>query len=325
MRLTAPLVAGIVLGQVSAQAATFNVNDLADGVDAAPGNGICATARRTCTLRAAVQETNALAGNDVINLGVGVHELTIAGADEDDSATGDLDITRTLTIRGANAYLSIIDANGIDRVLDQVTTAVNPRILTLEDLTITGGDADLTDGGGLRFASAVDARRIIVTRNHADFGGGGLSAVSGIGIEPGPLELRSSIISLNTGQDGGGVNADASGRGFLIERSIIIANTADLAGGGIVTPAFDGGDRARLDEVAIYGNAVTGPGSPKGGGLTVSFRTDVDQSWIGHNLVGNWGRSFPPPTARAAGRSWEGTTSSPTPRSRAIWRWMGVA
>ena len=45
MRLTAPLVAGIVLGQVSAQAATFNVNDLTDRVDAAPGNGVCATAR----------------------------------------------------------------------------------------------------------------------------------------------------------------------------------------------------------------------------------------------------------------------------------------
>ncbi len=197
----------------SAWAATFNVNDLTDAVDAAPGNGVCATARGTCTLRAAVQETNALGGTDQINLAVGVHELTIPGLDEDNSATGDLDVTKNLTIKGVNAYLSVIDANGIDRVLDQVTTAANPRTLALADLTITGGDADLTDGGGLRFASAVDARRIIVTRNHADFGGGGLSATSGPGIEPGPLELRSSIISLNTGRTAAGSTLTPRGEG----------------------------------------------------------------------------------------------------------------
>ena len=53
----------------------------------------------------------------------GVHELSIAGADEDEAATGDLDVTDDLTIAGANAYLSIVDANGVDRVMDQLAAA----------------------------------------------------------------------------------------------------------------------------------------------------------------------------------------------------------
>src|SRR5207237_5592436 len=69
-------------------AATFDVDNTADAVDAAPGDGHCATAATGCTLRAAIQEANAFAGSDVINLPAGVYLLTIAGAAEDLAATG---------------------------------------------------------------------------------------------------------------------------------------------------------------------------------------------------------------------------------------------
>jgi CSLREA domain-containing protein len=42
--------------------ADFVVNMTTDIVDAAPGDGVCATAEGECSLRAAVQEANALAG-----------------------------------------------------------------------------------------------------------------------------------------------------------------------------------------------------------------------------------------------------------------------
>jgi CSLREA domain-containing protein len=48
------------------QAATFTVNSTLDAVDAAPGDGICATAGAVCMLRAAIQEAHALAGTDTI-------------------------------------------------------------------------------------------------------------------------------------------------------------------------------------------------------------------------------------------------------------------
>jgi hypothetical protein len=41
-------------------AATFTVNSTGDDPDASPGNGVCQTAGGQCTLRAAIQEVNAL-------------------------------------------------------------------------------------------------------------------------------------------------------------------------------------------------------------------------------------------------------------------------
>jgi len=46
--------------------ATFTVNSSGDQSDVTPGDGICATPGGTCTLRAAIQEANALPGSDTI-------------------------------------------------------------------------------------------------------------------------------------------------------------------------------------------------------------------------------------------------------------------
>ena len=79
--------------QLPASAAQFIVNSARDGVDANPGDGLCATAAGDCTLRAAIQESNALPGADVIFVPGAVYTLTIPGTGEDAAATGDLDIT----------------------------------------------------------------------------------------------------------------------------------------------------------------------------------------------------------------------------------------
>ena len=53
-----------LLGTVpAAHAATYTVNNTGDAVDVNPGDGVCETApgNGICTLRAAIQETNALA------------------------------------------------------------------------------------------------------------------------------------------------------------------------------------------------------------------------------------------------------------------------
>jgi hypothetical protein len=286
------VVAGVLaLGDGAARAAAFAVDDLTDAIDVAPGDGVCATARNTCTLRAAIQETNALAGADQIILAVGVHELTIGGIDEDAAATGDLDITDDLTIAGANAFLSIIDANGIDRVLDQRAPTDTPLELILRDLTITGGDTD-SSGGGLRYSSSVDAERIIVTGNAAVFGGGGLAATDGPFDEP-ALDLRVSIVSLNSAHDGGGIDASFSAA-LSVDLSIIIANSALGDGGGV---AYSGVDEepARLERTTVYGNSSTGGGFPRGGGIRSGTNLLVDRSWIGHNLLGSWGAAAPSP------------------------------
>jgi CSLREA domain-containing protein len=91
-------------------AVSFTVDSTTDAVDTAPGNGVCATAGSVCTLRAAIQEANALAGDDTITVPAGTYTLTILGRDEYAAATGDLNITSNITINGAGAGSTIIQA-----------------------------------------------------------------------------------------------------------------------------------------------------------------------------------------------------------------------
>jgi CSLREA domain-containing protein len=58
-------------------ASTFVVNSTGDGNDAAVGNGVCATSTNACTLRAAIQEANALPGADAIHFAIGSGLQTI--------------------------------------------------------------------------------------------------------------------------------------------------------------------------------------------------------------------------------------------------------
>ena len=79
-------------GACAAGAADFVVTTDVDSLDATPGDGFCADADGACTLRAAVQEANALAGADRIELGAGRYLLSLAGTGEDAAASGDLDL-----------------------------------------------------------------------------------------------------------------------------------------------------------------------------------------------------------------------------------------
>src|SRR5919198_5138806 len=72
----------------AAAAADFVVNSNVDETDANPGDGLCETARGECTLRAAIQEANALEGVDTITIPEGTYTLSIPGAGEDLATTG---------------------------------------------------------------------------------------------------------------------------------------------------------------------------------------------------------------------------------------------
>ena len=115
---------------------TFVVDDLNDAVDATPGDGSALTVGGTTTLRAAIQEANALAGDDIIQLPAGTIQLLLFGSAENASATGDLDISSNLTIEGISAAGSIIEVNDIDRGFDlQSGVTVTLRNLTLQNAT----------------------------------------------------------------------------------------------------------------------------------------------------------------------------------------------
>lgn len=146
-----------------AQAAIFTVNATIDVVDGSVGDGFCetATGNRVCTLRAAIQEANATPEADVIRLPAGVYTLTIEGRAEDGDVTGDLDITRDLTIVGADPAATIVQAcapvapattcDGIDRVLHVDPLGAQIRV-AISNVTIqhglTVGIAFVSNRGG---------------------------------------------------------------------------------------------------------------------------------------------------------------------------------
>ncbi len=119
--------------------AGFTVDSTTDAVDADPGDGLCASAAGECTLRAAIQETNALLGPDSIQVPEGTFTLTIPGADEDASSTGDLDVTDDPTLAGEGRDVTVIDGNALDRRCCDV--ASDPQHLSIRSLSIRGGRA----------------------------------------------------------------------------------------------------------------------------------------------------------------------------------------
>ena len=186
----------LLLVATAVEAATFRVDSTADAVDATPGDGACETAGGSCTLRAAVQEANALAGPDRIRVPAGEYVLTIAGAGEGDAATGDLDLRGRVRVIGAGVGATIVDGDGLDRVFDVQPGA---RVNFIK-LAVRGGDTGGSGfGGGINAASGsrLVLKRMLVEGNAA-LGGGGVAAT-------GRLAMSATTVRQNTAALAGGL------------------------------------------------------------------------------------------------------------------------
>ena len=246
----------------TAEAATFTVTTTTDAVDAAPGDGTCATAAGDCSLRAAMQEANAAAGADLITVPAGVYRLTIVGTLEDEGLTGDIDITDDVVIEGAGAEGTRLDAARIDRYFH--TPSVNVAVsVTLRSLTIENGMA--ITGGGIRVGNGSltieDAALINNIANDADEGNGGAVSIA----RGEALRVSGSVIRGNTADTGGGI---VSGVETTITDTTIADNRADDGGGVQVADA-----PLMAERITVSGNSATGAG----GGLQ-TFRSEMHVS-----------------------------------------------
>jgi CSLREA domain-containing protein len=198
----------------------ISVNTTLDGADPNPGDGICNDGTGACTLRAAVQTANAVAGPDTVNLPAGVYELTLKrDTDLPDAATGDLDVTTPIDVVGAgNASpcegvgCSVIDAKGgKDRAFDVSTTGE----LGLANLGVRNGKAPKDDinpvqisqevsGGLIRVAGELETENVTVERGSSPDDGGCIGFVDGAS---GSLETT-TILGCKTKDGGGGIEVD---------------------------------------------------------------------------------------------------------------------
>lgn len=185
----------------------FYVNSTVDATDVNPGNGVCETlsGNSVCTLRAAIQEANALGGDNTIVLPAGTYTITIAGTFEDDGVTGDLDIKSNIMLLGAGANSAIVDGGGIFN---------NRGNLTLINSTVSGNTAKVDGGGiynGYSFGgNVVNMNNATIANNTGDNDHNGTGDGGGVHNSPGnTINFRNTIVAGNT--DSGGEGPDCSG------------------------------------------------------------------------------------------------------------------
>ncbi|MDF1811583.1 MAG: cadherin domain-containing protein [Verrucomicrobiales bacterium] len=240
---------GVAVGtQVDAHASVIVTNLADDGT--ASGTGI--------TLREAI---NQVADGETITLGAGMFEL-------DSSTLGDINISdRTFTIIGDAGGGTIITAPSSDRIFN-ITGTAN---ITLEGLTLSGGEIHEGDGGAVRVSGAnaqltltditfEDNEVIDDVNNNTNARGGALYAqnsavVTGTNVDftnnkairSGGAEvagggafyvntfatvtITGGTMSNNEARDGGGFYANASGVATL-NNYTVSTNTGTVNGGG---------------------------------------------------------------------------------------------
>jgi len=227
--VTASVATAALLLLTSALAATFTVDSVMDIADANPGDGVCETAPGSgiCTLRAAIQEANGLPGSDRIELPAGTYTIALQGTNEDAGATGDFDVLDDAEISGDTSATTIVDAAGLDRILDIFSATVTVTDVTLRNgvaVAATQSDplAILAVGGGIRNREGtLTLERVVLTDNTANQGGGLLSI-------DGPVTINDSLISNNTAADLG--FTAAHGGGIFTRRSMLRITNSTIAG-----------------------------------------------------------------------------------------------
>ena len=215
---TRPMGAGFDIGYDEAAPCVTNVTTNADnGAGSLRAALACAAPNSTLTF--------ALAPNSIIAL-----------------TTGELVVTKPLTINGATATNLRVDANNASRVFNLSAPA------TLISLTVTRGKAS-GNGGGINSTSALTLTNVAVLSNTASSNGGGVNASnttltnglfqnngahSGGGLYASGLTLSGTQFLNNNAFNGNGGGAGVEG-GASVIGGLFRDNTANATGGGLST------------------------------------------------------------------------------------------
>lgn len=211
---------GVTLPQKVAYADTaFTVDDNGDGGDSNPGNGLCDDGSGSCTLRAAAEEANALAGTDTINF----NGMTV-------TATADIFLKGNVTLIGSGiidfnntGLLYVTDGAGppgpVDNVVIDGITIQNANnsclyfitddadeggnSLTVENVTISGCQSYGIEGSGTNI--------LFFQNNISDFAANesGIQLAGGSG-----YEIDGNVID-NTAQNGANTSVGISIAGVV--------------------------------------------------------------------------------------------------------------
>jgi hypothetical protein len=219
--------------------ASFIVSTTLDGSDELPGDGICATAEGECTLRAAIEESNALPGADTIVLPAGTYVPSLSP----------LSITGELTITGAEDANTIIDGAGQHKVL---STGVGSTV-GISDIAVLNGYAP--DGGAIDNRGALTLTRCALAQNS-------VGAIYNLGT----LVLISSTLVGNTGS--WAIDSREVGNSVTLTSSSVSGNMGGIrvASGTLTATDSDISNNSNLGGIFLdTGSTLIASGSTIGG------------------------------------------------------------
>jgi CSLREA domain-containing protein len=263
----------------SLRAQDFTVNSTADRADQSPGDGKCTTGNSApvgsgnpeCTLRAAIQESNADAGSHQITVPAGTYALTltanciVAVYNENSGGTVTLCLSGQINVAGAGAGQTIIDAGNADRLaIIGNAGIVEFSGVTLQNGTEPGGEGSSGGGGCLNNSGSLSLVSTTVQ--------GCTGSQGGAIYNHGTLSIVGSNLTKNVArEDGGGVSNSGT---TLISNSNISFNFATATGGGLANVANSG--VLTVTESTISNNqAANGAGIANDGGALVATNTTV--------------------------------------------------
>ena len=285
-KLGVAVAAGVALVLVlapAAQAVQFDVTRFDDPPTTGCNSGV------DCSLREAVEDANATAVGDVVN-------VPAPPAGQTYELFGQISILEDLTITGAGATTTTVRQDGFGRVFEIGDFGQAAPEVEINNLTITGGQD--SPGGGIQVVQGqLVLRRSVVTGNvaageGAGFGGGLAVRPAGTAtIDETTFSNNSATGTFSEGGQGGAIWSDSPATLAISKSTIGPGNSAGgtpnvsgpAAGGGLSVQA----GALSLLNVTVSGNAVTNGENGLGGGIFVDggVTATVDSSTIAENTV----------------------------------------
>ncbi len=227
----------------SASAATFIPTTHADGTDVTPGDGVCATSTGLCTLRAAIQEANALANvllvPDTISVPAGVYKLK--------RTLGELVITEDVMINGGGLTTTRVIGNKplATDAGHRLLHVASPAVATISNLSLRRSGPKTGCGGGLLVdgGATVNLTGVDISRTRAYGGGAGICNNGTLSMTGGSLVSNRQFNNTN----GGGLNNSGTA---TLTNVTLRSNKGEL-GGGI----YQGGGTLAVSNSTIYRNS----------------------------------------------------------------------
>ena len=275
---------GLLIAAPAEAATTLTVSTTADVPTntGACGNPGITTPPSPLSLREAVCLANNIGGAVRIDLPAGIYHLT----------NGELQLGKTpgqdVTLAGAGAASTVIDAGGLSRVLDLDPSILGGVAVSISGLTVSGGRVTTFGGAGIIAGSGTAATSDTLTISNSVITGNQVNSATtnkpggGLQFIGGSLTITNTTFSNNSSGSSPGSGVHYSARGTAPGEQLTVSGTtfrgntanASAAGiniGGALSTQIQAGSPATftVSDSKFIDNTVVGSGTgiPQGAGI----------------------------------------------------------